>query len=149
MQQTQLHRFSSLLKSCVLYAHKLNCIQKPLIQNHLGSIHPVPLTGSSSHANTFNRSLVLNPTLLFFQLFSTSQTASNAVIPTASAHNYSSTPHHNSMPPHSHVINLHAHLVAAAMHSFLYNISHTPKERSPHALPCSSNGETTAEKRNG
>jgi hypothetical protein len=75
------------------------------------------------------------------QLFSTSQTASNAVIPTALAHNYSSTPHHNLAPPHSRVINLHAHLVAAAMHSFLYNISHTPRERSPHALPCSSNGE--------
>ncbi len=83
------------------------------------------------------------------QLFNTSQTASNAVIPTASAHNYISTPHHNSAPLHSRVISLHAHLVAAAMHSFLYNISHTPKERSPHALPCSSNGETAAEKRNG
>jgi hypothetical protein len=80
-------------------------------------------------------------------LFSTSQTASNAVIPTASAHNYSSTPHHNLAPPHSHVISLHAHSVAAAMHSFLYNISHTPRERSPHALPCSSNGEIAAEKK--
>ncbi len=65
------------------------------------------------------------------QLFSTSQTASNVIIPTASAQNYSSTPHHNSVPPHSRVINLHAHSVAAAMHSFLYNISHTPRERSP------------------
>ncbi len=80
-------------------------------------------------------------------LFSTSQTASNAVIPTASAHNYSSMPHHNSVPPHSRVISLHAHSVAAAMHSFLYNISHTPRERSPHALPCNSNGETAAEKK--
>ncbi len=31
--------------------------------------------------------------------------------------------------------------------SFLYNISHTPKERSPHALPCNSNGETAAAKK--
>ncbi len=80
-------------------------------------------------------------------LFSTSQTASNAVIPTASAHNYSSTPHHNLAPSHSRVISLHAHSVATAMHSFLYNISHTPRERSPHALPCSNNGETAAEKK--
>ncbi len=83
------------------------------------------------------------------QLFSTSQTASNAVIPIASAHNYSSTPHHNSTPPHSRVISLHAHLIVAAMHSFLYNISHTPRERSPHALPCSSNGEIATKKGNG
>jgi hypothetical protein len=201
----------------MLYAHKANCTQKPLIQNHLGSIHPAPLIGSGSLANTFNRSLVLKPTLLFFQtmlhenrcnslaellaqrkklvtsqefgqktpislpaytfskfiphtlcqntllywllsrkklrtssiapLFSTSQTASNTVIPTALAHNYSSTPHNNSAPPHSHVISLHAHSVAAAMHSFLYKIAHTPRERSPHALPCSSNGETAAEKK--
>jgi hypothetical protein len=81
------------------------------------------------------------------QLFSTSQTASNAVIPTASVHNYSSTPHHNSASLHSRVISLHDHSVATAMHSFLYHISHTPRERSPHALPCSSNGETAAEKK--
>jgi hypothetical protein len=31
--------------------------------------------------------------------------------------------------------------------SFLYNISHKPRERPPHALPCSSNGETAAEKK--
>jgi hypothetical protein len=79
--------------------------------------------------------------------FSTSQTASNAVIPTASTHNYSSTLHHNSALSHLRVISLHAHSVAAAMHSFLYNISHTPKERSPHALPCNSNGETAVEKK--
>ncbi len=42
VQQTQLHRFSSLLKSSVLHAHKPNCIQRPLIWNHLGPIHPVP-----------------------------------------------------------------------------------------------------------
>ncbi len=51
------------------------------------------------------------------------------------------------MPPHSRVISLHAHSVAAAMHSFMYNISHTPRKRSPQALPCSSNGKTAAEKK--
>jgi hypothetical protein len=81
------------------------------------------------------------------QLFSTSQTASNAVIPIASVHNYSSTFHHNSAPPHSRVVSLHAHSVATVMHSFLYNILHTPRERSPHALPCSSNGETVVKKK--
>jgi len=50
---------------------------------------------------------------------------------TASAHNCSSLPHHNSAPPQPHVISLHAHSVAVAIHSFLYNISHTPRERFP------------------
>ncbi len=42
VQQTQLHRFSSLLKSSVLHAHKPNCTQRPLTRNHLGPIRPVP-----------------------------------------------------------------------------------------------------------
>ncbi len=50
---------------------------------------------------------------------------------TTSAHNCSSIPHHNSAPPLPRVISLHAHSVAAAIHSFLYNISHTPRERFP------------------
>jgi hypothetical protein len=49
----------------------------------------------------------------------------------ASAHNCSSIPHHNSVPPLPRVISLHVHLIAAAIHSFLYNISHTPRERFP------------------
>jgi len=63
MQQTQPHRFSSLLKSFVLYAHKPSCTQKPPIQNHLSSILPKPLVESGSHTNTLSRSLVSNPTL--------------------------------------------------------------------------------------
>jgi hypothetical protein len=43
------------------------------------------------------------------------------------------------------VISFHAHSVAAAIHSFLYNISHTPREIS-HALPCSSNGKAATTK---
>ncbi len=35
------------------------------------------------------------------------------------------------MPPLPRMISLHAHSVAAAIHSFLYNISHTPRERFP------------------
>jgi hypothetical protein len=50
---------------------------------------------------------------------------------TASAHNCSSIPHHNSTLPLPRVISLHAHSVAAAIHSFMYNISHTPRERFP------------------
>ncbi len=50
---------------------------------------------------------------------------------TASAHNCSSIPHHNSAPPLPRVISLHVHSVAAAIHSFLCNISHTPRERFP------------------
>jgi hypothetical protein len=42
------------------------------------------------------------------------------------------------------LISLHAHSVAA-IHSFLYNISHTPREIS-HALPCSSNGKASVTK---
>jgi hypothetical protein len=50
---------------------------------------------------------------------------------TASAHNCSSIPHHNSASPLPRVISLHAHSIAAAIHSFLYNISHTPREKFP------------------
>ncbi len=50
---------------------------------------------------------------------------------TASAHNCSSVPHHNSAPLLPRVISLHAHSVAATIHSFMYNISHTPRERFP------------------
>jgi hypothetical protein len=49
--------------------------------------------------------------------------------PSASAHNCSFLPHHNSALLQPRVINLHAHSVAVAIHSFLYNISHTPRER--------------------
>ncbi len=204
MQQTQPHRFSSLLKSSVLYAHKPNFTQKPPIQNHLSSILPKPLPESDSHGNTLSRSLASNHTLSssrtmlhegncnylaellaqrkvcnqpramsiirspFLPTHSLSSTiipctnpsspvyfasnhfeppssftlqlpplnllpshsnfhTSSAVgIPTASTHNCSSTPHHNFAPPQPRVINLHAHSVATVMHSFLYNISHTP-----------------------
>jgi hypothetical protein len=64
---------------------------------------------------------------------------------TASTHNCSSIPHHNSAPPLPRVISLHAHSIIVAIHSFLYNISHTQREIS-HALPCSNNGEATATK---
>ncbi len=50
---------------------------------------------------------------------------------TASAHNCRSIPHHNSAPLLPRVISLHVHSVAAAIHSFMYNISHTPRERFP------------------
>jgi len=50
---------------------------------------------------------------------------------TASAHNCSSLPYHNSVPPQPRVISLHVHSVVVAIHSFLYNISHTPRERFP------------------
>jgi len=63
---------------------------------------------------------------------------------TASTPNCSSIPHHNSAPPLPLLISLHAHSVAA-IHSFLYNISHTPREIS-HALPCNSNGKAAATK---
>jgi len=63
---------------------------------------------------------------------------------TASTPNCSSIPHHNSAPPLPRLISLHAHSVAA-IHSFLYNISHTPGEIS-HALPCSNNGKVVATK---
>jgi len=56
-------------------------------------------------------------------LFSTSKPAS--------AHNCNSVPHHNSSPLLPRVISLHAHSVAAVIHSLLYNISHTPRERFP------------------
>jgi len=49
----------------------------------------------------------------------------------ASAHNCSSIPHHNSASPLPRVISLHAHSITAAIHSFLYNISHTPREKFP------------------
>jgi hypothetical protein len=65
---------------------------------------------------------------------------------TTSAHNCSSIPHHNSVPPLPCVISLHVHSVVAAIHSFLYNISHTQREIS-HAFPCSSNGETATTKK--
>ncbi len=64
---------------------------------------------------------------------------------TASTHNCRSIPHHNSAPPLSCTIRLHAHLVVAAIPSFLYNISHTPRQIS-HALSCSSNGNAAATK---
>jgi len=50
---------------------------------------------------------------------------------TASTDNCSSLPYHNLVPPQPRVISLHAHSVAVAIHSFLYNISHTPRERFP------------------
>ncbi len=87
------------------------------------------------------------PPLNLLPSHSNFHTSSATSVPTASAHNCSSIPHHNFVPPQPRVISLHAHSVAAAMHSFLYNISHTPIERSPHALPCSSNGETAATKK--
>jgi len=79
-------------------------------------------------------------------LFSTSKSPQPPSFQTASAQLCSSIPHDNSAPPPSHMISLHDHLVVAAMHSFLYNISHTPKEIS-HALPCSSNRETATTKK--
>jgi len=50
---------------------------------------------------------------------------------TALAHNCSSLPYHTSALPQPRVISLHAHSVVVAIHSFLYNISHTPRERFP------------------
>jgi hypothetical protein len=64
--------------------------------------------------------------------------------PTALIHKCSSTP----APSLPSLINLHVHSVAAAIHAFLYNTSHTPRGIS-HALPCSSNEKAAATKANG
>jgi hypothetical protein len=64
--------------------------------------------------------------------------------PTALIHQCSSTPALSFSP----LISLHAHSIAATIHTFLYNTSHTPR-RIFHAFPCSGNEKVAATKANG
>jgi hypothetical protein len=58
------------------------------------------------------------------------------------------SPPHNLASSLPSLISLHVHSVAAAIHAFMHNTSHTPRGIS-HALPCYSNEKAAATKANG